>query len=87
MLESQFPYVLDGIRALNDLRYLDLKPEVQRRFNQRLQKDVRHTIWEQGCHSWYKTADGRNTVNWPGFTFRYRQQTRRLELAHYECTR
>ncbi|WP_342244492.1 flavin-containing monooxygenase [Pseudomonas sp. OTU5201] len=87
MLESQFRYVLDGIRALSGLRYLDLKPEVQRHFNQRLQQDVRHTIWEQGCNSWYKTADGRNTNNWPGFTFSYRQQTRRLELNHYECTR
>ncbi|MOA65277.1 hypothetical protein D3C78_1916080 [compost metagenome] len=69
------------------LRYLDLKPEVQQRFNQRLQRDVRRTIWEQGCNSWYKTADGRNTNNWPGFTFSYRQQTRRLELDLYECTR
>ncbi|AOE84805.1 flavin-containing monooxygenase [Pseudomonas sp. TCU-HL1] len=87
MLESQFPYVLDGIRALGGLRYLDLKPDVQRHFNQRLQQDVRHTVWEQGCNSWYKTADGRNTNNWPGFTFSYRQQTRRLELDLYECTR
>ncbi|MDH4581340.1 NAD(P)/FAD-dependent oxidoreductase [Pseudomonas sp. BN415] len=87
MLESQFRYVLDGIRTLSGLRYLDLKPEVQRHFNQRLQQDVRHTVWEQGCNSWYKTADGRNTNNWPGFTFSYRQQTRRLELNHYECTR
>ncbi|MDH4560955.1 NAD(P)/FAD-dependent oxidoreductase [Pseudomonas sp. BN411] len=87
MLESQFRYVLDGIRALQGLRYLDLKPEVQQRFNQRLQQDVRHTVWEQGCNSWYKTADGRNTNNWPGFTFSYRQQTRRLELDLYECTR
>ncbi|MHC5350077.1 flavin-containing monooxygenase [Metapseudomonas furukawaii] len=87
MLESQFPYVLDGIRALQGVRYLDLKPEVQRRFNQRLQREVRHTVWEQGCTSWYKTADGRNTTNWPGFTFTYRQLTRRLELDRYECTR
>ncbi|WP_044875295.1 NAD(P)/FAD-dependent oxidoreductase [Pseudomonas sp. LFM046] len=87
MLESQFPYVLDGIRALTGLRYLDLKPEVQRRFNQRLQQDVRHTVWERGCSSWYKTADGRNTNNWPGFTFSYRRQARRLELDHYECAR
>ncbi|MDV3443795.1 AraC family transcriptional regulator ligand-binding domain-containing protein, partial [Pseudomonas otitidis] len=36
------------------LRYLDLKPDVQHRFNQRLQQAVRHTVWEQGCQSWYK---------------------------------
>jgi cation diffusion facilitator CzcD-associated flavoprotein CzcO len=89
MLESQFPYVLDGIKALGEqgLRYLDLKPAVQRSYNQRLQRQVRHTIWEQGCNSWYKTADGKNTNNWPGFTFTYRQLTRRLELDHYECAR
>lgn len=87
MLESQFRYVLDGIRALDGLRYLDLKPDVQHRFNQRLQQAVRHTVWEQGCQSWYKTADGRNTNNWPGFTFTYRRQTRRLELEHYDCVR
>lgn len=87
MLESQFPYVLDGIRALRAVRYLDLKPELQRQFNQRLQQQVRHTVWERGCTSWYKTVDGRNTNNWPGFTFAYRQHTRRLELDHYECAR
>ncbi len=75
------------LHVLIILRYLDLKPEVQRQFNQRLQLDVRHTVWEQGCNSWYKTGDGRNTNNWPGFTFSYRQKTRRLELDLYECTR
>ncbi|MCY1278591.1 Baeyer-Villiger monooxygenase [compost metagenome] len=89
MLESQFAYVLGCLKALDErgLRWLDLKPEVQRRFNQRLQKQVRRTVWEQGCTSWYKTAEGKNTVNWPGFTLTYRQQTRRPELAHYECVR
>ncbi|AYC33249.1 NAD(P)/FAD-dependent oxidoreductase [Pseudomonas cavernae] len=89
MLESQFAYVLGCIRALEEqrLRYMDLKPQVQRSFNQRLLKQVQHTVWEQGCSSWYKTAEGKNTNNWPGFTFTYRQQTRRPELADYECTR
>ncbi len=87
MLESQFPYVLACLRRLDGLRYLDVKPQVQAAFNQRLQEEVRHTVWERGCHSWYKTAAGKNTNNWPGFTFRYRQQTRLPEFTDYDLVR
>ncbi|WP_152222505.1 NAD(P)/FAD-dependent oxidoreductase [Pseudomonas sp. SCB32] len=89
MLESQFPYVLGCLQRIRreGLKYLDVKPQVQQRFNQHLQHELRQTIWERGCNSWYKTASGRNTVNWPGFTFRYRQQTRQPEFADYDCIR
>lgn len=89
MLESQFAYVLNCLGALQQqgLRYMDVKPQVQQRFNQHLQQVIRHSIWEQGCTSWYKNAAGKNTNNWPGFTFTYRQQTRHLELADYDCCR
>jgi len=89
MLESQFAYVLNCLDALQQqgLRYMDVKPQVQQRFNQHLQQVIRHSIWEQGCTSWYKNAAGKNTNNWPGFTFTYRQQTRHLELADYDCSR
>ncbi|WP_370601278.1 flavin-containing monooxygenase [Pseudomonas nitroreducens] len=89
MLESQFPYVLACLQRIRreGLKYLDVKPQVQQRFNQHLQHELGHTIWERGCSSWYKTASGRNTVNWPGFTFRYRQLTRQPEFADYDCIR
>ncbi|MGH8435204.1 MAG: flavin-containing monooxygenase [Pseudomonas sp.] len=89
MLESQFPYVLGCIQQLaaQGLRYLDVKAGVQQAFNLRLQKAIHHSIWEQGCTSWYKTVAGKNTNNWPGFTFTYRLQVRAPELKHYDCTR
>lgn len=89
MLESQFAYVLGCLRALRDqgLRYMELKPQVQRRFNQRLQAAIQHTVWAQGCDSWYKNASGKHSNNWPGFTFTYRLQTRAPELNDYECVR
>ena len=89
MLESQFPYVLGCLRQLQEqgLRYLDVKPEVQRRFNLEVQQGLRHTVWERGCDSWYKTAAGKNTNNWPGYTFVYRWRTRRPELADYDLAR
>jgi cation diffusion facilitator CzcD-associated flavoprotein CzcO len=89
MLESQFAYVLGCLRALRGqgLRYIDLKPAAQRRYNQHLQAETQRTIWAQGCHSWYQTAAGKHTNNWPGYTFTYRQQTRMPELTDYDCVR
>lgn len=85
MLESQIRYVLGCLRALEkeQLRYLDVRAQVQEAFNERLQRALRRTVWEQGCTSWYKTDGGKNTNNWPGFTFRYRQLTRAPTLEHY----
>ena len=89
MLESQFRYVLgcidDAARAGRTLP--GRQGRVQQRFNQRIQARSHRTIWEQGCSSWYKTASGKSTNNWPGYTFTYRQQTRAPELSDYDCTR
>ena len=89
MLESQYAYVLGCLQALREqgLRYLDLRPTVQRHYNAELQRATHRTIWEQGCDSWYKTATGKHTNNWPGFTFTYRLMTRTPELADYDCVR
>lgn len=89
MLESQYAYVMGCLQALREqgLRYLDLRPTVQRSYNADLQQATHRTIWEQGCDSWYKTATGKNTNNWPGFTFTYRLMTRTPELADYDCVR
>ncbi|MCE5363090.1 flavin-containing monooxygenase [Pseudomonas anguilliseptica] len=89
MLESQFRYVLGCIDLLRQqgARYVDVKATVQQRYNQQIQASSHRTIWEQGCSSWYKTASGKSTNNWPGYTFTYRQQTRAPEPDDYECTR
>lgn len=84
MLESQIGYVMQAVDKLRaGTRWLDVKPQVQRSFNQRLQQRIRSTVWDQGCNSWYVNASGKNTNNWPGFTFEYRQKTRNLDPADY----
>lgn len=87
MLESQVRYVLACLRVLRErnLRFLDVRPDAQRDFNARLQRSLERSVWGADCTSWYKTAEGRNTNNWPGFTFRYRRETRGPRLAHYEA--
>jgi hypothetical protein len=53
-------------------------------YNEGVDLGLRRTVWSAGCTSWYQTADGKNPVNWPGFTFSYRWLTRRADLSHYK---
>ncbi|WP_333663033.1 flavin-containing monooxygenase [Acinetobacter sp.] len=88
MIESQVNYILDAIQVYlkKNLRFADLKPESQQKFNQEIQERMKSTMWSQGCNSWYQTATGKNTNNWPGFTFEYRQRTRRFDIENYALT-
>jgi len=85
MLEGQISYVLDAVKALEAQRlaWLDVRPDVQNRFNSWVQSASHTSVWETGCHNWYTTASGRNTNNWPGHTFMYRYRVRRFDLGAY----
>lgn len=85
MLESQMRYILQGVERLGrgDLKWLEVRPEIQSEFNARIQERIGATVWDKGCNSWYKTAAGKNTNNWPGFTVSYRRRTRRLRLFDF----
>ena len=85
MIESQVAYALHCIRAIFDRRltYLDVKPEAMARFNEQLQQDIGRSVWAAGCRSWYKTATGKVTNNWSGFTIKYRLETSRVKFEDY----
>jgi cation diffusion facilitator CzcD-associated flavoprotein CzcO len=86
MIEAQARYALQCIQALRteDLRWLDVRPEVQAGFNEELQERLKRTVWQSGgCRSWYQTANGHNSAIWPGFTFEYWLRTRRVHLGDY----
>ena len=84
MLESQIRYVVACVRRLRDsARSIEVKPGAQQRFNTRIQRRLNNTVWAKGCSSWYLTADGRNTTNWPGYTFEFRLRTRAPNWQDY----
>jgi len=85
MIEAQIRYVasaLDYMRR-NRVTALDVRPDVQRSFNGRLQERMARTVWSSGCGSWYLDKRGKNTTIWPGFTFTYRRLTRRIDPSRY----
>jgi hypothetical protein len=84
MLESQFRCVLGAVRRIAATGVpLDVRPAVQRGFADWVQGRIATTVWDRGCTSWYRTASGRNTTNWPDFTFAYRLRTRWFDPTKY----
>ena len=83
MIEAQARYAVQCILALRSRPTLEVRPEVQRRFNAEIQARLAASVWQTGCRSWYQDEHGRNSALWPGFTFDYWRRTRRLRLADY----
>jgi cation diffusion facilitator CzcD-associated flavoprotein CzcO len=86
MIEAQVRYILSSViemRARN-LEVIEVRPDVQRRYNDTLRARFRKSVWATGCNSWYLTRDGKNTTLWPGFTFEFRMKTRRFRASDYE---
>ncbi len=56
-------------------------PDAYRREDVRTQRLMASTVWVSNCTSWYKTAAGRVTNNWPTWTVRYWRDTLRLRSS------
>lgn len=85
MLERQTDYVLSAIRHVGTYGrgWVDVRPDAQQRYNEELQQRLGGTVWESGCTSWYRTDEGKNTSNWPSFTFEYSRRTRYFDAGNY----
>ncbi|KPQ01607.1 NAD(P)/FAD-dependent oxidoreductase [Marinobacter sp. HL-58] len=85
MLESQIRYVLSCIDSLRTTpgTAMDVRPDRLRAFSATVQEKLQRSVWDSGCQSWYLDKNGRNTVNWPGFTFTYRKATRQVDPDDY----
>jgi cation diffusion facilitator CzcD-associated flavoprotein CzcO len=85
MIESQIRYVLACLTQIgrDGVRSLELKQHIQEQFNAGIQRRLQNSIWSKGCTSWYLTATGKNTANWPGYSFAFRLRTRSPKWNDY----
>jgi cation diffusion facilitator CzcD-associated flavoprotein CzcO len=89
MIESQLNYLASALRTMRErgVATFEVRPEVQRAYNERLQRRMQRTIWQTGgCASWYLDKHGNNTTLWPSFTFVFRQITRHFDAEAYHLT-
>jgi hypothetical protein len=86
MLESQTNYALDALRTMRErgAAEVEVHAEAQDAYNEEIQERLARTVWNNGgCGSWYFDSNGRNSIQWPGFTFEYRRRTRRFDTPAY----
>jgi hypothetical protein len=67
----------DGVTA-DVVSTIEVTADAYDRDDARIQRLMAGTTWVNGCRSWYKTASGRVTNNWPTWTVRYWLDTLRL---------
>ena len=57
--------------------YLDVRPEAEKRYNDRLSADLERTVWTQ-CDSYFRSPTGRIVTQWPYTELEYARRTWRL---------
>lgn len=86
MIEAQVNYIMKCLEVMRERGAvaMEVRAEVQARFNHELQEKMKRTVWASGCKSWYQDARGRNTTLWPGSTWQYWLRTRNVAPEEYD---
>jgi cation diffusion facilitator CzcD-associated flavoprotein CzcO len=88
MIESQIRYLVEAVKTMRtrEVHAVSIKQDAFDRWNEAIQRRMPPTVWNSGgCASWYIDANGRNTTIWPDWTWRFRQLTRKFDIAEYEA--
>jgi cation diffusion facilitator CzcD-associated flavoprotein CzcO len=85
MIESQLAFVTGALREMRSrgASTVEVRGEVQEKYNAEIQARLENTVWNTGCHSWYLDAQGRNPTLWPDWTWRFRHVTAHFDPAEY----
>ncbi len=85
MLECQARYIVQCLemKARRSSARVEVREDVCRQFNDRLQKKLADSVWARVDHSWYMDK-GRITNNWSGSTSAYWWHTRRVRESDFE---
>ena len=68
MLEIQVDYILRQIKRLarEQLAFIDLRPEVEQRYNDAMQQEIKAIdVWAANCGNYYSASSGRIVTQWP----------------------
>ncbi len=85
MIEAQVNYILDCMKTLKaqGADYANIKASVQQSFNEKVQANMKGTVWSSGCASWYQQDNGKNFTIWPWSTWKYWLETRKINASDY----
>jgi cation diffusion facilitator CzcD-associated flavoprotein CzcO len=87
LIESQARYAAEAARLLDTgaAERLEVRQDVHDAFQRELHERLAESVWAT-CPSWYVTAEGRVTNNWPGTQTEYRRRTRTVSPGDYDTS-
>lgn len=86
MIEAQINYGLDAVKTMSAKGFatVEVEPARERAYAEAVDRRMSRTVWVKGgCNSWYLDANGKNSVLWPGATFRFRSLTKKFQVDRY----
>ncbi|WP_157838330.1 hypothetical protein [Nocardia farcinica] len=86
MLERQARYIRQAVEVLarDPGGVLEIRAEVEQRYDDEMRRRLAGSAWA-GCVSWYKSASGRISSNWPGLVSEYSRRTATSSLADFQA--
>lgn len=87
MIESQVEHLLAAMGAMDEsgAATIEVKWDVYTAFNRDVDERMQTTVWNTGgCASFYFDETGRNSAQWPDFTWRFRRLAARVDTDAYE---
>ena len=101
MIETQVNYILQclawldrGMSGQPALETVEVREDVQRAFNDALQRKFDKSVWKSDgsvwqlpCKSWYQHRSGKFTAIWPSFAITYRLALRKADRQHFVTQR
>lgn len=87
MIEHQTNHVLGHIERLarEDLRWVDVKPEAQEAYNERVQEAIAGvSVWNHEVNGYYRSASGRVVTQWPFSMSEFKNMTEKLDPNAFE---
>lgn len=89
IIEAQLEYVLQALRVMDatGARAIEARASAQDAYNDRIQSDLRGSVWAVGgCTSYYVDEGGRNTTLWPHRAAAFRRAVRRFDPLEFVLT-
>ena len=86
MMEQQAHYIRQVVEELargGVARAFEVRTVVEDAYDTEVQARLDEGVWTD-CDSWYRTASGRVTTNWPGLVREYQRRTQSAVLADYQ---
>ncbi len=87
LAEAQLDYIIDGLKKIKaqGIRRLTINPAVLQRHNERVQRNLKTTVFNSGgCKSYYLDQNGRNFAAWPWSLKALRQRLSNFRLGDYD---